>query len=141
MSERRVRTAIVVFALAGAGIAGYLLYERYTGGRIACTSGGCETVQHSRYAKIAGVPVALLGLLGYAGLLAAAVVRGETARAAGAAIALSALAFSVYLLAIQLAVIHAVCVWCVGSDGVVTAVTVLTVVRIRVADRDRPVPT
>jgi uncharacterized membrane protein len=136
MTERRIRVAIAVLALAGAGIASYLLYERYSGGRILCTSGGCETVQHSRYAKIAGVPVALFGLLGYVGLFVTAVLRGETARAVAVAIALSAFAFSLYLLVIQLAVIHAICVWCVSSDVIVTLITVLTLVRVRVADRE-----
>ncbi len=139
MTERSVRDSIVVLALIGGGIASYLLYERYTGGRIACTTGGCETVQHSRYAKIGGVPVALLGLLGYLGLVGSALARGETARAVGVATALSAFAFSAYLLVIQLAVIHAVCIWCVGSDAVVAPTTLLTLARIRAADREQAV--
>jgi uncharacterized membrane protein len=131
MSEPRLRTAIAVLALAGAGIASYLLYERYTGGRIACTSGGCETVQHSRYARIAGVPVALVGLVGYLALLGTAFARGELARAAAVAVALPAFAFSAYLLVMQLAVIHAICVWCVGSDTIVTLIAALVLLRVR----------
>jgi len=135
MTEQRVRAAIAVLAVAGAGIASYLLYERYTGGRIACPNSGCETVQHSRYAKVAGIPVALGGLVGYVGLLAAALTRGEAARAAGLGVALVAVAFSAYLLVIQLAVINALCVWCVGSDVVVTLILLLTLARIATAGR------
>ncbi len=136
MTETRIRAAIAILAVAGAGVAGYLLYERYSGGRILCTNSGCETVQHSRYAKIAGVPVALLGLIGYAGILASALAQGETARAAGVAIALSGFAFSAYLLVMQLAVIHAVCIWCLASDTILTAVAVLALLRVRAGGRD-----
>jgi hypothetical protein len=41
-------------ALAGAAVAAYLVYARYAGTQLACTTGGCETVQHSKYAKAAG---------------------------------------------------------------------------------------
>ena len=63
VSDRRLRGAIAMLALAGAAVAAYLVYARYTGTRLACTTGGCETVQHSKYAKAAGVPVAVLGLV------------------------------------------------------------------------------
>jgi uncharacterized membrane protein len=125
VSGTHLRRAIAALAVVGAGIAGYLLYERYTGGRIACTTGGCETVQKSSYAKVAGVPVTLIGLLGYVGLFATAWFRGEVARVVAVAMAMAALAFSAYLLVAQLTLIHAVCVWCLGSDTVVLAIAVL----------------
>ena len=55
MTEGRLRAAIAILALAGAAVAAYLVYARYTGTRLACTTGGCETVQHSKYAKAAGI--------------------------------------------------------------------------------------
>lgn len=138
MNEQRVRAAIALLSVAGAGIACYLLYERYTGGRLVCTGNGCETVQHSRYAKLVGVPVALLGLVGYLGLIAASAARGELARAAGVAVALSGFAFSLYLLVVQLAVIHAICIWCVSSDVILTAVTILVLLRVRLGLGSEP---
>ena len=72
MSERMLRLASAVLAAAGAAITGYLLYVRQTGGTLACATGGCETVQSSSYAEVLGVPVAGIGLLGFLGLLAAA---------------------------------------------------------------------
>jgi len=125
MSERASRIAIASLAVVGIGIAGYLLYERYTGGTIACTTGGCETVQESSYAKVAGVPVALIGLLGYVGLLGTALLRGETARAAAVGMALLGLVFSAYLLVAQITLIHAICIWCVGNDVVMLAIAVV----------------
>ena len=65
MTERRLRLAVGALALLGAGLAAYLTYIRYAGGTVACTSGGCELVQGSRYSAVGSVPVALIGLIGY----------------------------------------------------------------------------
>lgn len=127
MSTRATRVAIAGLSVLGAAIATYLLYTRVSGTRIACSTGGCETVQSSRYAEVAGVPVAALGLAGYVALFAASAVRGEVARAATLALALSALVFSAYLVVVQLAVLHAICVWCVASDAIVLLITLLAV--------------
>jgi uncharacterized membrane protein len=130
MSDRRLRAGVGLLAAAGAGIAGYLLYERLSGGTIACSTGGCEQVQDSEYAEVAGVPVALLGLLAYLAILATSFSTLELARATGAAVALGGLAFSTYLLYVQLALIEALCQWCVASDLVLTGLAVLTTLRL-----------
>src|SRR5581483_7973442 len=127
--EPQLRAAVGVLALAGAGIAAYLTYTRYSGAPIACATGGCETVQQSRYALIAGIPVAVLGLVGYAALFATALFRGVTAATAGVGLAVVALAVSAYLLVAQLALIHAVCQWCLASDVVVSLIAVAAVWR------------
>ena len=60
-----MRAAAIGVALAGLGIAGYLTAVHYSGGTPVCAvAHGCATVQHSDYASLAGVPVAVLGLLG-----------------------------------------------------------------------------
>ena len=130
MSDRTLRVAICVLAAAGAAIAGYLLYERWTGGPLICSTGGCETVQNSHYSKIAGVPLALLGLLAYAGIFVTGLLRSELARAAGAALAVSGLAFALYLVYVQNSKIHAWCQWCLASDAILTVLAVLTVMRL-----------
>ena len=131
MTEPRLRAALVVLALLGAGIAAYLTYTRYSGGapdRLA-GSGGCETVQRSEYAKLAGIPVAVLGLLGYAALLVTALLRGRNAAAAGAGIALVGAIFSAWLLYAQLALIDAICQWCIANDIVIALAAVVSVLR------------
>lgn len=136
MSERTIRTASAALAAVGAAIAGYLVYVRATGGTLVCATGGCETVQHSKYAEVLGVPVAVLGLAGFAGLFAAALARGEWARLAQATLALAAFLFGAYLLYVQLVVLEAICQWCVASDAVTTAITALALLRLRLP----PVP-
>jgi Vitamin K epoxide reductase family len=70
MSARSLRITLAAPSVAGLGIAGYLTYVHYAGVKPVCTAGGsCEKVQTSAYSELAGVPVALLGLLGYTAIL------------------------------------------------------------------------
>jgi uncharacterized membrane protein len=134
MSERHLRAASAVLAAVGLALTTYLLYERWTGGALACATGGCETVQKSAYAETFGVPVALLGFLGFVALFASAVARGGWARLVQATIALTAVMFGAYLLYEQLVVIDAVCQWCVASDVVTTVLAMLALLRLRVTE-------
>jgi uncharacterized membrane protein len=125
-----LRRAIAGAAVVGGAIAAYLTVVHYAHVSPVCTTGGCEKVQKSSYAEVAGVPVAVLGLAAYAAVLATAAVRGVPAALAGAVIALGGAAFSGYLLWAQLARIHAICQWCVGNDIVIAVVAVLGVARL-----------
>jgi uncharacterized membrane protein len=131
VTATRLRAAIALVALAGAAVAAYLVYARYTHTQIACTTGGCETVQHSKYAKLAGVPVAVLGLAAYLAIFATALSARIEAAAIGAAIALGGLAFAIYLIVVQVAVIDAICQWCLSSDAILAVLAVMTVERLR----------
>lgn len=126
-----------VVALAGLGIAisAYLTWVQYSGASALCVgAGGCEQVQASRFATVAGLPVALLGLALYLGLFGLGVWKGRSA--AGAhylatlaqfGLALAGVLYSGYLTYLELYVIGAVCPWCVASAVVVTAICALTV--------------
>jgi uncharacterized membrane protein len=126
----KLRTAIAGAALVGGAIAAYLTVVHYAHISPVCTTGGCEKVQQSSYATVAGIPVAVLGLVAYAGVLLTAAVRGVPAALAGAVIAVAGTAFSGYLLWAQIARIHAICQWCVGNDVVIAVVAVLCVARV-----------
>ena len=136
MSDRALRLAIGAVALAGLAVAAYLTAVHYRPDALVCTaSGGCETVQESDYATLAGVPVALLGLLAYTAVLVLLVVDTPLARALIVVIALSGLGFSLYLIALQAFVIDAWCTWCLVNDLVVApALAVLSLIRLA---RDR----
>lgn len=133
MTDRSLRLAAGLVALAGVAVAGYLSWVHIDDAALVCVAGGgCETVQESEYAEIAGVPVAMLGLGAYAVLLALVVFDGPNARLAAAMLALVGLVFSMYLLALQLFVIDAVCAWCLANDVVIAPLlAVLTAVRLR----------
>jgi uncharacterized membrane protein len=126
----RLSVAALALTLAGLGVAGYLTYVHYAGISPVCEiAHGCEKVQTSQWAKIAGVPVALVGLIGYAGILAALLVRGDTARLVAALMAIVGFGFSVYLTYREVFTIKAICIWCVGSATILTLLAVLTTAR------------
>ena len=127
MSDRALRAVVALVALAGVAVAGYLTYVHYQPDALICTSGGgCETVQESSYAELAGIPVALLGLLGYVAVLLLVAWDSELARTLAAAIALTAAGFAVYLLVLQAFVIDAWCVWCLVNDVVIVPLLAIT---------------
>ena len=128
MSDRALRAAVLAVSLAGAAVAGYVLMSRWADSGLICSTGGCETVQSSEYAELVGVPVAAFGVAGYLLIAAAAALGTPFARVTAAALALGAAAFSGYLLVVQLAVIDAVCDWCVLNDVIASLVAVLALV-------------
>jgi uncharacterized membrane protein len=138
LSDRSLRLALGAVALAGAAVAGYLTYVHYRPDALICTaSGGCETVQESEYATLVGIPVALLGLLGYVAVIALTILDGPRARLATAVIALSAAGFALYLVALQAFVIDAWCVWCLVNDLIVVPLlALLAVLRLRSAPEE-----
>jgi uncharacterized membrane protein len=133
LSDRSLRLAAGLVALAGVGVAGYLTWAHFADTSVLCVAGGgCETVQESEYSEIAGVPVAVLGLGSYVAILALIAWDSVGARLAAASLALVGLLFSTYLLALQLFVIEAVCIWCMANDVLIApALAVLTGLRLR----------
>jgi len=134
-----LRRATAAVALAGLGIAAYLTIVHYTGAAPACAiAHGCEVVQSSAYAKLAGIPVALLGLLGYAAILASLLRDDETARTATALLALGGAGFSAWLTYVEVAKLDAICIWCVGSAICMVLLAGLSVARLLSAPAPRP---
>jgi uncharacterized membrane protein len=111
----------LLLAVAGIGVAAYLTYTHYNQGALVCGVGDCETVQASRYAKLFGIPIAVLGFAMYLGVLALLIVRHvRPARADVATVAmfgtlLAGSIYAAYLTYLEIWVIEAVCHWCVTS--------------------------
>jgi len=116
MSERYLRWAVVALALIGAGIAGYLTYTHFQHTAPVCLTSGCDVVQKSRWSKLFGIPVALLGLLTYLSIVASTLIRHPLAKQAGAMLALVALGFNAYLFYVQAHEIGRYCTWCVSNE-------------------------
>jgi uncharacterized membrane protein len=128
----RLEIAIGVIALIGIAVAGYLTYIHYAGIEPLCAAGGggCHKVQNSVYAELVGIPVAVLGLAGYLAIFGSLFLPGDLSRTTGAVLALSGFGFSAYLTYRELFTIDAICQWCVGSAILMTALAVLTTVRL-----------
>jgi uncharacterized membrane protein len=117
LSERNLRVAAAILALAGIGVATYIAIAEGGGGAPKCLAGGhgCETVAKSHYSHLAGINVAVIGIFGYALLFGAALAPGDLGRFGGFLTALVGFGFSAYLTYLELFVIDAICQWCVAS--------------------------
>jgi uncharacterized membrane protein len=126
------RMSAAFLSLAGLLISGYLyLYKIGAIGSLACGTGGCETVQLSPWSRFAGLDVSLIGILGYAGLLALSLAAVQAGPGSGGwavrALQLASgigVAFTLYLTYLELFVIHAICRWCVASGVIILAIFV-----------------
>jgi len=137
VTDRRLRLVAIVLAVVGLGVAAYLTYVHYEGIEPVCGLGGdCEKVQTSEWADLAGVPVALLGLVGYATILATLFVEREEALIAGALFSLVGFGFSAYLTYRELFSIDAICPWCVTSAVIMTLLAIVTIARLLLAPAD-----
>lgn len=132
MSPRALRITMLVLTVLGVGLASYLTYIHYAGIKPLCgtNGGGCEIVQSSQYSKLAGVPVALIGLLGYIAILGSLLVpESERTRLATVAFTVVGFGFSAYLTYRELFSIHHICEYCVSSAGLITILMCLSVWR------------
>jgi uncharacterized membrane protein len=138
MSDARLRLAGIALAVAGTGISAYLTWVHYEDRAPVCVGGGCEQVQNSEYAELGGVPVALIGLVGYIALIVAFALPGEIASVAAVLGSLAGFGFAGYLTYLELFVIDAICQWCVASAVVITALAVIAIARYVRAERGPP---
>jgi uncharacterized membrane protein len=130
---------VAALALAGIFISLYLtLYKLGIIGELSCSIGSCETVNTSKYARLLGLPVAAWGLLFYLDVFTIALIgtfgpfEGEPVISmvlvAEAAVGVL---FSAWLTYLELAVIHAICIWCVTSAVIVTVILAVSVADLR----------
>jgi uncharacterized membrane protein len=131
-AEATLRRAVAFVATLGLGVATYIAIADSGGGAPTCLAGGggCETVANSSYSHIAGINVAVFGIVGYLAILATAFFAGDRARFAGFALALGGFGFSVYLTYLEIFTIEAICQWCVASAVLMTVLFLLNATRL-----------
>ncbi len=121
---------IPLLALIGIVIAGYMSYVEVTRTDAVCGPiGDCNTVQDSIYAKILGIPVGVVGIFGYLGILlmwliqtyGPANLRTLATRAIWA-MGWFGILFSIYLTFLEPFVIGASCAWCLSSAVVMSLI-------------------
>jgi uncharacterized membrane protein len=137
MSSRALRMTLIVLTTLGMFWAAYLSYVHYSGTNPVCSLKGdpCAAVQKSRYSELAGVPVALIGAIGYLLILVSLVAsEGERARFATTALTLGGFGFSAYLTYREIFTLHKICEDCVASAIIMTILTGLSIWRFLRAD-------
>jgi vitamin-K-epoxide reductase (warfarin-sensitive) len=118
-----MRYLVALLALVGVVVASLALHVHYSTETEPCSINekwDCGIVNHSPYAVIGPVPVAAIGIAGYAAMLVLALARRKKLVLASA---LVALAFSLYLTHIEKDVLLVWCVYCVTSLGIVSLIT------------------
>lgn len=136
-TDNALRWASLALATLGTIDSVYLLIYKYTSNDKLCLgSGDCATVNYSPYSEIYGIPVALLGIIGYVIMLAILALepRWEPARQHGRlalfGLSLVGLLFSAYLTYIEAAILHAYCPFCVASAIIIAILFALATVRL-----------
>jgi uncharacterized membrane protein len=131
-SEDNLRRAIAFFAAVGVGVATYITIADSGGGAPACIAGssGCQTVADSSYSHLAGVNIAVFGIVGYLLLLATAFFASDAARFGGFVVALGGFGYSVFLTYLEIFKIEAICQWCVASAVLMTILFLLSATRL-----------
>jgi vitamin-K-epoxide reductase (warfarin-sensitive) len=131
-AARRVLVAIAVLALAGIVVSSVSLHHHYgTSQTTYCDFGenfNCDIVNRSIYSTVLGVPDALIGILGYAGLLALTTLyRAKAETPAMLLIAsVAGLSFALYLTYIEAFVLATWCILCLTSLTLMVLITGLS---------------
>jgi uncharacterized membrane protein len=131
---RGLMSAVAILAVCGIVVSSVSLQHHYATSKTAyCDIGetfNCDIVNRSEYSSIFGIPVALIGMLGYAALAGLATVyreRRETPAMLFSAAA-AGLTFAVYLTYIEARVLGVWCILCLSSLALITTTTVFAAV-------------
>ena len=122
-----MRYLLALLALAGIVVSGLALQVHYSTETAPCSINekwDCGIVNHSPYAVMYGVPVAAIGIAGY---LLMAVLALARRRALLLAATLGGMAFALYLTHIEASVLGVWCLYCVLSQGIIAAITLLAI--------------
>ena len=117
-----------LLALAGIGVSSYLTWVHYDVDALVCGLGDCLEVQTSDYAEVFGIPVAILGLLMYVGILVLGLLRIARPALSGMLTValftgtLAGVIYSAWLTYVEIWVIEAICQWCVVSAIITLAI-------------------
>lgn len=132
LGEDNLRRAIAFFAALGAAVAAYIAIVEAGGDSPVCLAGGtgCRTVAESSYSHVAGVNIAIFGVIGYLLLLGTAFFANDLARFGGFALSLGGFGYSIFLTYIEIFKIEAICQWCVASAVLMTILFLLSATRL-----------
>lgn len=125
----------MALALIGVYLAVRALQIHYSTGLTPCSINDvwdCGAVNRGPYSVFYGVPVALIGILGYSFLF---VMEGLKKRRIMAAASVGALAFSLYLTHIEASILQTWCEYCVGSLITISLITLLAIIQLAVQRR------
>ena len=135
--NKRLTQITVALAILGLLVSIYMTVYKVTSNDNMCLgSGDCSTVNASRYSEVYGIPVALIGVLGYAAIIGIHWLERKNGffKQNGSmilfGIALLGFFFTLWLIYVEVAVLHALCPFCVTSQITMTIIFILSIIRV-----------
>jgi uncharacterized membrane protein len=127
----------IALGLLGIFVSIYMTIFKLTENQKMCLgNGGCSVVNSSSYSEVSGIPVALIGVGGYLVILALLLFEKRTnflilnGTMLVFGLSLVGFLFTLYLIYVELALIHALCPFCVTSQITMTILFILSVIRL-----------
>ncbi len=127
----------VVLVVLGILVSIYMTIYKVTSNDSMCLgSGDCSAVNASRYSEVNGIPVAAIGVLGYVAILAVLYfeTRNSFFKKNGTLLifgmALTGFLFTLWLVYVEVALLRAICPFCVTSQAAMTIIFIIAVMRL-----------
>ena len=135
--DKRLRQVTIALAIIGLLVSIYMTIYKVTSNEAMCIgSTGCSEVNASRYSEINGIPVAVLGVIGYATILALLFLDNrlsffqEYGSMIFFGVSLMGFLFTLYLIYLEVALIKAYCPFCLASQAVMIIIFIISVIRL-----------
>ena len=135
--EKRLSQLAIALAIIGLLVSIYMTIYKITSNDSMCIgSGDCKTVNASRYAEVYGIPVAVLGVAGYAAILAVLFLERrpgffqQNGTMLFFGLSLTGFLFTLYLIFVEVSLIKAYCPFCITSQTVMTVIFIISVIRL-----------
>lgn len=129
--------ASVALVIVGLFVSIYMTIYKVTGNEGMCLgSGDCSTVNASRFSEVNGIPVAVLGIIGYVAILGVHLLENrnpffrQNATLFIFGMALAGFVFTLWLIYVEIAIIKAICPFCVTSQAAMTIIFIIAVIRL-----------
>jgi len=135
--DKRLTQVTIALTIIGLLVSIYMTIYKLTDNESMCIgNGGCSVVNSSKYSEVNGIPVAVVGMIGYAAILGILWLERKPGffKSNGAmmlfGITLMGFLFTVWLIYVEIALIKALCPFCLTSQVVMTLIFILSVVRV-----------
>ena len=135
--DKRLKQVTTGFAVLGLLVSIYMTIYKLTDNNAMCLgSGNCSVVNASRYAEVNGIPVAAIGVLGYSAILAVLYMETKQGyfKQNGTllifGLALTGFLFTLWLVYVEIALLKALCPFCVTSQVAMTIIFIIAVIRL-----------
>lgn len=135
--EKRLSQIAIAFTILGLLVSIYMTVYKYTKNEKMCVgSGGCNIVNSSRYSEVSEIPVAVFGIVGYASILAVLLLESknkfleQNGTMVFFGLSFTGFLFTVWLIYVEVALIKALCPFCLTSQASMTIVFITSVIRL-----------